>query len=50
MSVRHPVVAITGSSGAGTTSVTRTLQYIFRREHITPAFAEGDSFHRYGVR
>ena len=47
MSVKHPVVAITGSSGAGTTSVTRALQHIFRREHITPAFVEGDSFHRY---
>jgi phosphoribulokinase len=47
VSVKHPVVAITGSSGAGTTSVTRTLQHIFRREHITPAVVEGDSFHRY---
>lgn len=47
MSVTHPVVAITGSSGAGTTSVTRSLQHIFRREQITPAFVEGDSFHRY---
>ncbi len=47
MSVKHPVVAITGSSGAGTTSVTRTLQHIFRREHITPAVVEGDSFHRH---
>jgi phosphoribulokinase len=47
MSARHPVVAITGSSGAGTTSVTKTLQHIFRREAITPAIVEGDSFHRY---
>lgn len=47
MSIKHPVVAITGSSGAGTTSVTRTLQHIFRREVITPAIVEGDSFHRY---
>jgi phosphoribulokinase len=47
MSVKHPVVAITGSSGAGTSSVTRTLQSIFRREEITPAIVEGDSFHRY---
>jgi len=47
MSARYPVVAITGSSGAGTTSVTRTLQHIFRREQITAAFVEGDSFHRY---
>ncbi len=47
MSVKHPVVAVTGSSGAGTTSVTRTFQQIFRREGITPALIEGDSFHRY---
>ncbi|MBI3525404.1 MAG: phosphoribulokinase [Betaproteobacteria bacterium] len=47
MSIKHPVVAITGSSGAGTSSVTRTFQYIFRREKINPALVEGDSFHRY---
>lgn len=47
MSIKHPVVAITGSSGAGTSSVTKTLQQIFRREEITPALVEGDSFHRY---
>ena len=47
MSTKHPVVAITGSSGAGTSSVTRTFQYIFRRESIKPALVEGDSFHRY---
>ena len=47
MSIRYPVIAITGSSGAGTTSVTRTVQQIFRRERITPALVEGDSFHRY---
>ncbi|TRZ67268.1 MAG: phosphoribulokinase [Rhodocyclaceae bacterium] len=47
MSVKHPVVAITGSSGAGTSSVTRTFEYIFRRESIKPALVEGDSFHRY---
>ena len=47
MSVRHPVMAITGSSGAGTTSVTRTVAQIFRREGITPALVEGDAFHRY---
>ena len=47
MSVRHPIVAITGSSGAGTTSVTRTFQAIFRREDITAAVVEGDAFHRY---
>ena len=47
MSVKHPVVAITGSSGAGTTSVTRTFQHIFRREKLNAAIIEGDSFHRY---
>jgi phosphoribulokinase len=47
MTALHPVIAITGSSGAGTTSVTRTFQHIFRREGITPALVEGDSFHRY---
>jgi phosphoribulokinase len=47
MSERHPIIAITGSSGAGTTSVTRTFQNIFRREQLTAATIEGDSFHRY---
>ncbi|MDD4868863.1 MAG: phosphoribulokinase [Mycobacterium sp.] len=47
MSTKHPVVAITGSSGAGTTSVMRTFQQIFRRENVNAAFVEGDSFHRY---
>ena len=47
MSSKHPVIAITGSSGAGTTTVTRTFQHIFRREQLTPALVEGDAFHRY---
>jgi phosphoribulokinase len=47
MSRQHPVIVVTGSSGAGTTSVTRTFQHIFRREQITPALVEGDAFHRY---
>jgi phosphoribulokinase len=47
MSAKHPVVAITGSSGAGTTSVMRTFEQIFRRESVNAAFVEGDSFHRY---
>jgi phosphoribulokinase len=47
MSERHPIIAITGSSGAGTTSVTRTFENIFRRERLTAAVIEGDSFHRY---
>ena len=47
MSARHPIIAITGSSGAGTTTVMRTFQHIFRREGIAAAFVEGDSFHRH---
>ena len=47
MSERHPIIAITGSSGAGTTSVTRTFENIFRREKVSAALIEGDSFHRY---
>ena len=47
MSARHPIIAITGSSGAGTTTVMRTFQHIFRREGIAAAFIEGDSFHRH---
>jgi phosphoribulokinase len=47
MSVRHPIIAITGSSGAGTTSVTRTFENIFRREKVKAAVIEGDSFHRH---
>jgi phosphoribulokinase len=47
MSLRHPIIAITGSSGAGTTSVTRTFDNIFRREGVKAAVIEGDSFHRF---
>jgi phosphoribulokinase len=47
MSARHPIIAITGSSGAGTTSVMRTFEQIFRREGVNAAFVEGDSFHRH---
>ena len=47
MSAKHPIIAITGSSGAGTTSVTRTFENIFRREGVAAALIEGDSFHRH---
>src|SRR6266498_409355 len=47
MSQQHPIIAITGSSGAGTTTVTRTFQHVFRREGINAATVEGDSFHKY---
>ena len=47
MSAKHPIIAVTGSSGAGTTSVTRTFNAIFRRERINAVLVEGDSFHRH---
>ncbi|MBI5428843.1 MAG: phosphoribulokinase [Nitrosomonadales bacterium] len=45
MSRKHPVIAVTGSSGAGTTTVKRAFENIFRREHIHAAVIEGDSLH-----
>jgi len=47
MSRRHPIISITGSSGAGTTSVRKTFVNIFHREGIKAAYIEGDAFHRY---
>ncbi len=47
MSVKHPIISVTGSSGAGTTTVKHTFEQIFRREKINAAFVEGDAFHRY---
>lgn len=47
MSVEHPIIAVTGSSGAGTTTTSQALRHIFRTQDINAAFAEGDSFHRY---
>ncbi|MEZ5450974.1 MAG: hypothetical protein R3E89_19095 [Thiolinea sp.] len=45
MSRQHPVIAVTGSSGAGTTFVKRAFENIFRREKIKATIVEGDSFH-----
>ena len=47
MSIRHPIISVTGSSGSGTTSVRTTFEQILRREKIVAAFVEGDAFHRY---
>ena len=47
MSVKHPVIAVTGSSGAGTTTVKNAFEHIFFREKIKPLVIEGDSYHRY---
>lgn len=47
MSALHPIISVTGSSGAGTTSVRNVFEQIFRREAISAAYIEGDAFHRY---
>ncbi len=47
MSQKHPIIAITGSSGAGTTSVKRSFEQIFQREEINAVYIEGDAFHRF---
>ena len=47
MSKQYPIIAITGSSGAGTTTVTNTFEQIFRRENVKATIIEGDAFHRF---
>ena len=47
MSTKHPVIAITGSSGAGTTTVMSSFVNIFRREELKAHLVEGDAFHRF---
>ena len=47
MSIKHPIISVTGSSGAGTSTVKHTFQQIFRRESVKAATLEGDAFHRY---
>ena len=47
MSARHPIISVTGSSGAGTTSVRDTFEQIFRREDVSAVYIEGDAFHAF---
>ena len=47
MSTTFPILSVTGSSGAGTSTIKNTFSNIFVRENITACFIEGDAFHRY---
>ena len=47
MSKQHPIIAVTGSSGAGTTTVKLAFEHIFLREGVNPVVIEGDSYHKY---
>ncbi|QCP87037.1 phosphoribulokinase [Cereibacter sphaeroides] len=47
MSKKHPIISVTGSSGAGTSTVKHTFDQIFRREGVKAVSIEGDAFHRF---
>lgn len=47
MSKKHPIISVTGSSGAGTSTVKNTFDQIFRREGVNSVAIEGDAFHRF---
>ena len=47
MSKKFPIISVTGSSGAGTSTVKATFDQIFRREGISAVSIEGDAFHRF---
>ncbi len=47
MSAKHPIIAVTGSSGAGTSTVKASFEHLFRREGLKAVIVEGDAFHRY---
>ncbi len=47
MSRQHPIIAVTGSSGAGTSTVREAFEQIFANINVNPVVVEGDSFHRY---
>lgn len=47
MSKKYPIISVTGSSGAGTSTVKGTFDQIFRREGVTAVSIEGDAFHKF---
>ena len=47
MSVKHPIIGITGSSGAGTSTAMRLFKRLFAEQGVKPALVEGDAFHAY---
>ena len=47
MSAKHPIIAVTGSSGAGTSTSTEVFKSMFSQLGVNAAMLEGDSFHRY---
>ncbi len=47
MSSKHPIISVTGSSGAGTTFVKKAFEKIFHKKNLNTVIIEGDSFHKY---
>lgn len=47
MTHKHPIIAVTGSSGAGTSIARDAFETMFRKIGVKPAYIEGDCFHRY---
>lgn len=47
MSARHPIIAVTGSSGASTTTTSSAFEQIFRHKGVRAALVQGDAFHRF---
>ncbi len=47
MSEEFPIIAITGSSGSGSSAISRAFEHIFFRERVKAAYIQGNAFHRY---
>ena len=47
MSLKHPIIAVTGSSGAGTSTFMHAFERVFAQLNLRAAFVEGDAFHAY---
>jgi phosphoribulokinase len=47
VSARYPIIAVTGSSGSGTSSARAVFERLFADLGLQAAFVEGDSFHAY---
>lgn len=47
MSEEFPIIALTGSSGAGSSTITRAFEHIFWRDRVKAAYIQGSGFHRY---
>ncbi len=47
MSLKHPIIAVTGSTGAGLSTVRHAFKDICHRIGVKPALVHGDSFRRY---